>query len=185
MIPTFDLMFNSSSGKLESTFHCSKKKGRLLETYSHPASGKSKSMEAKAQAVFNEGGRGSYFLVWLVPTRETQHVLRTHRGTSKDSHDPQSASVCARDWTQAEGCGAKSQTRSLSPHSRLCPIQPSVCKMSWKAPSDQGDQSWETSLCRRRHHALMSATRAANERHTMHFRALRVDLKSRDSEIHS
>lgn len=93
MFPIFDLRFNSSSGKLEFTSQ-RVKKGEFLQG-SRPIESHISEAEARAVQGVKLGGIIILF-VWLVPSREAPQVFLTYRGISKDSHDPQSASVCAR-----------------------------------------------------------------------------------------
>lgn len=187
MFPIFDLRFNSSSGKLELTSQLVKKGeflqgSRLIETL--PS-------EAGARAVQGVKLGGIIILfVWLVPSREAPQVFLTYRGISKDSHDPQSASVCARRM----GWGGIGRSQHDVVHTVppilprhpvcLCLIHPSVGNMCLENAQWSGRQSWETSLCCcHRHRTLVSGKQAGNEWHTMHFRPLGVDLKSCVSEM--
>lgn len=171
-------------------FYASKRENsdsRLIET--HPSSFRKEQKRVRQKSLGCVGvmrGVIIFLFVWLVPSREAPQMFLTHRGRPKDSHDPQSASVCVRRmWRggvlRRQHDGVQTVPPIVPTTPRLFVSQPTrpSARCVWKNAQWSGRQSRETSLCCRRHRTLISGKQAGNDRHTMHFRPLGVDLKSR------
>lgn len=135
MLPTYDLRLNSSSGKLESTFQRFKKGRSPIAGWYRRIPPEQKRARQKLGLCRDEMRGEIICFVWLVPSRKAPQVFLTHRGRPKDSHDPQSASVCAR-RTRWGGIRRRQHdvvktVPTLSLHTPVCLriIHPSVGKM--------------------------------------------------------
>lgn len=177
----------SSSGKLEFTSYRHTVKGdflggsRLIKTHPSSFGEQWSAMRRNTDNKMKRAGelkRGKIMAVWFSllssdaiqkSSSDISCLAVTHRGTSKDSHDPQSASLWWEEWIQAW------RTQSLSP-SIPPSIHPSVCKLC----HDDRWQSWETSFCCCQMCPVNELVR--NEWHMLHFKTSRSGPQSCISE---